>query len=108
MVLRTCIHIVSKDQTPFMSDGRLKSGFQDKLIQDSIGVFDVGLTDIPQTPSTGGGDAQRLGPGSESVNPSIKKIGLRNAALLGRRGQVKENTIHGDKTRHGAHVSKTA
>ena len=26
---------------------------------------------------------------------SIEKNGLRNAALLGRRGQVKENTIHG-------------
>jgi len=65
MVLRTCIHIVSKHQTPFMSHGRLRSGCQDSLIQNSIGVFDVGLTDIPQTPSTGGGDAQRLGPGQK-------------------------------------------
>ena len=49
-----------------MLDGRLRSGFQDGLIQNNIGVFDVGLTDIPQTPSTGGGDAQRLGSGQNA------------------------------------------
>lgn len=34
-------------------------------------------------------------PWLESVNGSIKKNGLRNAALLGLWGQVRENTMHG-------------
>jgi hypothetical protein len=61
------------------------------LFRNSIGVFEYRVTDIPQMPSTGGGDPQRLGPGDPPVrclNFSIENHGHRNAVVLGRLGQV--------------------